>query len=268
MIGLALVTLVATLAAGIVAAVHGCRRTSIFTGDYAITAQNNFDPIPIDAAEAAAKAPGVEAVGSVRTGDALRASARQHDSATAVDPGHQQGDHARLGRGRQHDDFDDLGQDGAFVDKDYAKNHDLEVGSPVESPSRTAITERFTLKGIFDPPPGGSPFGAVTISSRGLGRRTDSDPKNIYSFVKMEGGETDANLAALDEALEAVPEREGADAAGVHRQPDLRAQARSSTSSTSCSRSRSSSASSGSSTRSCSRSSSARARSACCARSG
>ena len=43
----------------------------LFTGDYAITAQNNFSPIPIDAAEAAAKAPGVIAVGNVRTGEAL-----------------------------------------------------------------------------------------------------------------------------------------------------------------------------------------------------
>src|SRR4029078_3509820 len=70
MIGLALVTLVATLAAVIVSSFTGAVN-DIFTGDYAITAQNNFDPIPISAAEAAAKAPGVTAGGSVRTGDAL-----------------------------------------------------------------------------------------------------------------------------------------------------------------------------------------------------
>ena len=66
-IGLALVTLVATLAAGIIASFEGAVN-DLFTGDYAITAQNNFSPIPIDAAEAAAKAPGVTAVGNVRTG--------------------------------------------------------------------------------------------------------------------------------------------------------------------------------------------------------
>ena len=62
MIGLALVTLVATLAAGIAQTFPGAVN-EIFVGDYAITAQNNFSPIPIDAAEAAAKAPGVMAVG-------------------------------------------------------------------------------------------------------------------------------------------------------------------------------------------------------------
>ena len=61
------------------------RSNDIFTGDYSITAQNNFDPIPISAAEAAAKAPGVTAVGSVRTGDALVFD--KTIFATAVDPG-------------------------------------------------------------------------------------------------------------------------------------------------------------------------------------
>ena len=62
MIGLALVTLVATLAAGITQTFRGAVN-DMFTGDYAITAQNNFSPIPIDAAEAAAQAPGVIAGG-------------------------------------------------------------------------------------------------------------------------------------------------------------------------------------------------------------
>ena len=51
MIGLALVTLVATLAAGIVNSFEGAVN-DLFTGDYAITAQNNFSPIPTAAAEA------------------------------------------------------------------------------------------------------------------------------------------------------------------------------------------------------------------------
>ena len=64
MIGLALVTLVATLAAGIIASFEGAGERPLSTRiDYAITAQNNFSPIPIDAADAAAKAPGVMAVG-------------------------------------------------------------------------------------------------------------------------------------------------------------------------------------------------------------
>ena len=83
MIGLALVTLVATLAAGITSTFRGAV-DEIFTSDYAITAQNNFSPIPTDAAEAVAKVPGVEAIASTRTGEA-----RIFDNTefvTAVDP--------------------------------------------------------------------------------------------------------------------------------------------------------------------------------------
>jgi len=64
MIGLALVTLVATLAAGIVQTFRGAVDDlwKESASDYAITALNNFSPIPLAAAEAAAQAPGVEAV--------------------------------------------------------------------------------------------------------------------------------------------------------------------------------------------------------------
>ena len=200
MIGLALVTLVATLAAGIVQSFTGAVN-DIFTGDYSITAQNNFDPIPISAAEAAAKAPGVTAVGSVRTGDALVFN--KTIFATAVDPGASQVIALDWVDGSQ-ETLSNLGQDGAFVDKDYAKRHDLEMGSPVDVTFINGVTKRFVIEGIFDPPPGGTPFGPVTISAAAWDAN-NSDPQNLYSFVKMEGGETDANLAALDKALEPYP---------------------------------------------------------------
>ena len=53
MIGLALVTLVATLAAGITTTFRGAVN-DIFVADYAITAQNNYSPIPVSIWRAAA----------------------------------------------------------------------------------------------------------------------------------------------------------------------------------------------------------------------
>ena len=70
MIGLALVTLVAVLAAGITSTFRGAVEELWEDADYAITAQNNFSPIPVAAADAVRGRPGVEAVGNVRTGDA------------------------------------------------------------------------------------------------------------------------------------------------------------------------------------------------------
>ncbi|MSO94537.1 MAG: ABC transporter permease [Thermoleophilia bacterium] len=200
MIGLALVTLVATLAGSVVQTFTGAVN-EIFVGDYAITARNNFSPIPTDAAAAAAQAPGVLAVGSVRTGQTLVFG--KPDFSTAVDPGvgavinldWVSGSNAVLA---------ELGKDGAFVDKEFAKKHDLEVGSPVEVTFVNGNTGTFVIKGIFDPPSGGSPFGVVTISAAAWDAENPS-PKNVYSFVLMRGGETEANAAVLGQALAPFP---------------------------------------------------------------
>jgi len=196
MIGLALVTLVATLASGIVASFRGAVN-DLFVGDYAITAQNNFSPIPIDAAEAAANVPGVTAVGNVRTGEALRNG--DLGFITAVDPGVREVISLDWVEGSQ-DVLSSLGDDGTFLDEGWAEEKELQVGSPVDVTFPNGNTKQFVVKGIFDPPTGGSPFGSVTISSDVWDAEVP-EPRNLFSFVKMEGGTTDANQAALDEAL-------------------------------------------------------------------
>ena len=200
MIGLALVTLVATLAAGITSTFRGAV-DEIFTSDYAITAQNNFSPIPTDAADAAANAPGVEAIASTRTGEA-----RIFDSTefvTAVDPDADQVLSLQWTVGSQQT-LATLGADGAFVDEDYAEDHDLREGStiPVQVPSGKTL--QLKVKGIFDPPAGGSPFGHVTFSSETFDREYES-PKNLYTFVLMRGGITEENTATLENALRDFP---------------------------------------------------------------
>ncbi len=201
MIGLALVTLVATLAGSVVQTFTGAVN-EIFIGDYAITAQNNFSPIPVDAANAAAEAPGVISVGNVRTGETLVFGSTEFS--TAVDAGAK--DVIKLDWVEGSSDvFTELGKDGAFVDKDYAKKHDLDG----RLTRRDHLRERhgrqtFVVRGIFDPPSGGSPFGVVTISTEAWDAQNPT-PKNVYSFVLMSGGESEANAAALEKALEPYP---------------------------------------------------------------
>lgn len=83
MIGLALVTLVAILSAGIISNFKGAVN-DLFTGDYAITAQNNFAPIPISAGRVALHIPRVAAVGNVRAGQGQ--AFRHNEQLTAVNP--------------------------------------------------------------------------------------------------------------------------------------------------------------------------------------
>jgi putative ABC transport system permease protein len=200
MIGLALVTLVATLAAGIVSSFRGAVN-DLFTGDYAITAQNNFSPIPIDAAEAAAKAPGVTVIGNVRTGEALRNG--DPGFITAVDPGMQEVIDLEWAEGPE-ETISSLGADGAFVDQDWADENQVELGSPVEVTFPNGTSRQFFVEGVFDPPAGGSPFASVTIAAEVWDAEVPQ-PRNLFSFLKMEGGATDENQAALDAALESFP---------------------------------------------------------------
>ena len=102
-----------------------------------------------------------------------------------------------------------LGADGAFVDTGYAKSHHLHLGSPIRLTFATGAQKTFILRGIFDPPTGGSPFGSVTISDATFDRFV-AQPENLYSFVLMKGGQTDANRAALDRALKAFPNAKAA----------------------------------------------------------
>ncbi len=128
MIGLALVTLVATLAGSVVQTFTGAVN-EIFVGDYAITAQNNFSPIPIDAAEAAAQAPGVQAIGNVRTRRDARLRLDRVLDRRSIRARRKV---IKLDWVEGSDDvFDELGKDGAFVDKDFAEKHNLQVGSPI-----------------------------------------------------------------------------------------------------------------------------------------
>jgi ABC-type antimicrobial peptide transport system permease subunit len=200
MIGLALVTLVATLAAGITSTFRGAV-DDIFTSDYAITAQNNFSPIPVDAAEAVAKVPGVEAVASTRTGEARIFG--KVEFVTAVDPDADKVLTLKWKAGSQRT-LATLGDDGAFVDDDYAKDHNLRVGSTITVQVPSGEKLQLKVKGIFDPPAGGSPFGHVTFSSTTFDRVYES-PKNLYTFVQMRGGITPENTSVLESALKDFP---------------------------------------------------------------
>jgi putative ABC transport system permease protein len=202
MISLALVTLVAVLAAGITKSFRGAVNDLWISG-YAITAQNNFDPIPIAAGNAAEKTPGLQAIANVRGGDAqIFGSVHQ---ATAVNPGGADIFNINWLHGGTNAVIAGLGKHGAFVDDSFAKSHNLAIGSPLTLTAPTGKTVDLRVEGIFKPPTGGSPFGPVTISDTTWDGIYDS-PQNIYSFVRMHGGETEANKAALEQQLNAFPD--------------------------------------------------------------
>ena len=166
MIGLALITFVAILGAGLRTS-FGDAVDKLFVADYALTAENGFDPFTKQADEAVGVTPGVIAVSPIRAGDARVFG--DNVQISAVEPNMQKGVAVDWLPGSENAAAR-LGENGAFVDKDYAKDHHLTLGSPIPVTTPTGKVLRLQLKGIFDPPKGGSPFGPVTMSASDLRR--------------------------------------------------------------------------------------------------
>jgi putative ABC transport system permease protein len=201
MIGVALITFVAILGAGLRTS-YADAVDKLFVGDYALTAENGFDPFTKQADRALASAPGVTAVSPIRGGDArvfgdnIQVTAVQPNLAKTIRIDWTQGS-ARVPA--------ELGANGAFVSKDYAKSHHLKLGSPIAVTTATGKVLDLRLKGVFDPPNGGSPFGDVTMSAATFDTNYSS-PRDLLAFINVKGGVTEANTAGLGKALNAFPD--------------------------------------------------------------
>ena len=201
MIGLALVTLVSVLASGLKSTFENAVN-SVFKGDYALTATDNFSPISIASANALRHVSGATVVSGVRAGDGKAFGHRI--GVTAVSPDITKVIVVKWQHGSQAVPRQ-LGGNGAFVAKDYAKKHHLSVGSPLGVEVPSGKTLNLVLRGIFAPPKGGSPYGDVTISTQRFDAEYQS-PLNVYAFVDMVGGVTAANTAKLTSTLKSFPD--------------------------------------------------------------
>jgi putative ABC transport system permease protein len=201
MIGLALVTLVSVLAAGLKSTFEGSVNEA-FKADYALTATNNFTPISATAGDALSSVPGVEVVSGVLAGSGRAFG--EKITVSGVDPEISRVIKAKWHRGSQAVPAQ-LGEDGAFMSKEYAESHNLRVGSSlvVETPAGKHL--HLQVRGLTSPPKGGSPYGDVTISKT----RFDAeyvDPQSVFTFVDIAGGATAANTHKLEAALSGYPD--------------------------------------------------------------
>jgi putative ABC transport system permease protein len=201
MIGLALVTFVAVLGQGIRSSFEDAV-DELFVADYAIGAGEVFDPLTPQAGDAARRARGVEIVSEVRDGDGrvfgetALVSGADEDMSQVIDVDWTQGSDAVPGR---------LGQRGVFVKEEYADEHELSLGSPVSVQTPTGRTLELEVRGIFDEPTGGSPFGEVTISTD-LFDASYPTPQNIMTLVNISGGVSDENTEALEASIRQFPD--------------------------------------------------------------
>ena len=201
MIGLALVTFVSVFAQGLRAGFESAV-DELFHANYAL-ATSNFAPLSTKAAEAAARAPNVQTISSIRAGAARIYGSTENIA--AVDKNMSKVLNVKWYRGSPQVPAQ-LGADGVFVDKDYAKKHHLSLSSPIDVETPTGKVLHLKVKGIFTPPKGGSPFGPVTLSAQTYDANYPS-PLNQLTLINMGGGNTPANTKALEAAVRSFPTR-------------------------------------------------------------
>jgi len=204
MIGLALVTLVATLGAGLKSTDRNALKDQV-RSDYVVTSDNGYDPFTASASKALSDVPGVAVTSSVRSD---QASAFGSDvMVTGVDP-------ATIGQVYDYhwDKGSDkrllaLGSDGAIVRKAFADDNDLKVGSQFKITTPQGKRVSLGVRGIDKPPAGDLDelLGDVTIAQRAFDAHF-ARPRDLFAFVDTNDGVSSNQTALLEHSLGPYPD--------------------------------------------------------------
>jgi putative ABC transport system permease protein len=205
MIGLALVTMVATLGRGLIVSDKDSLRHQV-RADYVVTSKNGWDPLARSAGDAAAAAPGVILASSVRNEQAKVGDDEVRvdgiDPATIAAVYHYdwvQGSDATLST---------LGRDGAVIRQKWATKHRVGVGDRIRVTNPASHTSSYVVRGIYTQPKFGQidpVLGSIAISQRAFDSAFER-PQNAYTFLNVRGGATEATTSALKAAMASYPD--------------------------------------------------------------
>ncbi len=202
MIGIALVSFIATLTNGMKASNRLAIEEQV-SADYVVTSTDGYTPFVKAAGDALAASPVPETVTSVRS-----------------DVGQVNGDTAEIG-GIEPDtiaeayvfdwvDGDDsvlakLGTTGAIVTSNFADDHGLDVGDTIVLRSTADETATVTVLGTFRPPPFYPLIESVNVSTELFDSIYDR-PRNRWTWANVPGDPSDENRAAMEEAIAGFPD--------------------------------------------------------------
>jgi putative ABC transport system permease protein len=204
MIGLALVTFVAVLGQGLRSSL-GDAVERVVRADYVVTSDDGFGPLTPQAGSALASQPDVETVSGVRQDSASVFGS--DESVAGIDPGTiaavvsfdwDEGSDASLAA---------LGASGAVLQRDFADEHDLRVGSRFTVETAQGKGLELTVRGIYTPPKLDPILGPIVISQQTFDSRFER-PQDALVLVDARGEPSDEKRGALEQALRRFPEAE------------------------------------------------------------
>jgi putative ABC transport system permease protein len=202
MIGIALVSFIATLTNGMKASNREAIEEQI-AADYVVTSLDGYTPFVFAAGDALAAARGTEVVTSVRSDAGL-----VNDVTTEV--GGIEPDtiaEAYVFDWREGDEsvLADLGTTGAVVSSNYAEDHDISVGDSLTLRSTADRSATITVVGTFEPPPFYPLIESVNVSTELFDRLYDR-PRNRWTWANVPGEPDASNRIALEQAIAGFPD--------------------------------------------------------------
>jgi putative ABC transport system permease protein len=206
MIGLALVTLVATLGAGMTSTAKDSL-DAIVDADYVLTSENGYSTFPAAAGTALAEVDGVQVASSVRSdnavafGEEIGVMGMDRDADETFNVFLEEGSDLTPGA---------LTGDQAILRASFAEKHDLEIGDTFQLTTAAGTPIEVTVASLQAPRSIDKlePLLAKVAIPQEKFDESFPRPRNLFSFVEIEGGPTAENTAALRGALEGFPELE------------------------------------------------------------
>jgi putative ABC transport system permease protein len=200
MIGLALVTFVTVLAAGLRASIDDTVDKN-FAGDLALTNQDGFSPIPAEAGRAVARIPGVAAVSPINASAGKVKGVSGNTSVEGLDPKTFSKVWKPEVKKGPDNVIDTLGPLDAVLVDDWAKSNHYDIGDKLSIETPTAKRIVLTVRGTVDNK--GDVFDPVTGTYATVRRDFRQRDDAIDLVKKSPGADVTAVQARVDKLLDA-----------------------------------------------------------------
>jgi putative ABC transport system permease protein len=202
MIGIALVSFIATLTNGMKASNREAIEEQI-AADYVVTSLDGYTPFVAAAGDALAASRGTEVVTSVRSDAGLVDDVTTEVGGIEPDTIAE----AYVFDWREGDDgvLATMDKTKAVVSSNYAEDHDISVGDTLTLRSTADRAAEITVVGTFEPPPFYPLIESVNVSTELFDELYDR-PRNRWTWANVAGEPNASNRVLLEEAIAGFPD--------------------------------------------------------------
>jgi putative ABC transport system permease protein len=171
--------------------------------DLIITSEDGYTPFVNGATNAARDAEPVQVATEVR--EEIASVAGSGKDVSGIDPELITTGYAFDWKEGSDATLRELGRNGAIVWDDFADDENLAVGDTFTLEAPGGKSAELQVKGIVDPPPFYPLLGTVTIAKATFDSLFE-EQRNRFTFLKVDGGPTEANKDAVDAAVQKYPD--------------------------------------------------------------